>query len=342
MEKNGISYIIFYFENLDKHNFKDYLINYIKYKKMSLLNKKIEHQEEIINRINRNEAESYFIKSKIKELEDNKESFYDAIINSFIIRDEIINKELNQFFSETITLRHEESIKITVLFIYNEAPINYDNYKLHINKIFNKSIYKIIYKITTIKELENYNNNKINYEKDHFIAFYESQNNILTTEIKLQTIFKDIDCIDINFFILREFSKIEINIKKKYKNLVKKRIEKYLDSNYIYYEKNEYLNFGNLKQKIFYDLKKINYVFICKDNGKIYFDIDKDKSIVYGLYIVVKFSEKKIFNQDYLEILKFEPKKLILDENQYKILIDHLCSWTLYFYFFENNLFVFI
>ena len=339
MEKSGISYIIFYLENLDKDNFKDYLINYIKYKKMPLLNKKIEHQEEIINRIYRNETESYFIKSKIKELEDNKESFFDAIINSFIIRDEIINEELNQFFSETITLRHEESIKITVLFICNEKPINYDNYKLHINNIFNKSIYKIIYKTTTIKELENYNDNKINYKKEHFIAFYKSQNNILSTEIKLQTIFKDIDCIDINYFILREFSKIEINIKKKYKNLVKKRIEKYLDSNYIYYEKNEYLNFGNLKQKIFYDLKKINYVFICKDNGKIYFDIDKDKSIVYALFIVVKFLEKKIFNQDYLEILKFEPKKLILDENQYKILIEHLCSWILYFYFFEKTLF---
>ena len=122
MEKSGISYIIFYLENFDKEKIENYLINYIKIKKSPLLIQKIENQEKLFIR---NEAESYFIKSKLKKLEDNKESFYEEIINSFIISDEIINK-LNDFFSDTITLKHEESIKITVLFINNEKSINYN------------------------------------------------------------------------------------------------------------------------------------------------------------------------------------------------------------------------
>ena len=218
MEKSGISYIIFYLENFDKENIENYLINYIKYKKSPLLIQKIKNQEK---KFIRNEAESYFIKSKLKKLEDNKESFYEEIINSFIISDEIINK-LNDFFSDTITLKHEESIKITVLFINNEKSINYNKYKIHVDKIFNKSIYRIIYKSTDINELENYNTSKINYEKEHFIAFYESQNNMLGIEQKLQSIFKDIECIEINFFKLGALSIIENNIKNKYKNLVKK------------------------------------------------------------------------------------------------------------------------
>ena len=219
MEKSGISYIIFYLENFDKENIENYLINYIKIKKSPLLIQKIENQEKIFIR---NEAESYFIKSKLKKLEDNKESFYEEIINSFIISDEIINK-LNDFFSDTIILKHEESIKITVLFINNEKSINYNKYKIHVDKIFNKSIYRIIYKSTDINELENYNTSKINYEKEHFIAFYESQNNMLGIEQKLQSIFKDIECIEINFFKLRALNIIETNIKNKCKNLVKKK-----------------------------------------------------------------------------------------------------------------------
>ena len=94
MEKSSISYIIFYLENFDKEKIENYLINYIKIKKSPLLIQKIENQEKIFIR---NEAESYFIKSKIKKLENNKESFYEEIINSFIISDEIINK-LKIFF----------------------------------------------------------------------------------------------------------------------------------------------------------------------------------------------------------------------------------------------------
>ena len=221
MEKSGISYIIFYLENFDKENIENYLINYIKIKKSPLLIQKIENQEKIFIR---NEVESYFIKSKLKKLEDNKESFYEEIINSFIISDEIINK-LNDFFSDTIILKHEESIKITVLFIKNEKSINYNKYKIHVDKIFNKSIYRIIYKSTDINELENYNTSKINYDKEHFIAF---QNNMLGVEQKLQSIFKDIECIEINFFKLRTLNIIKTNIKNKYKNLVKKKLKNIL------------------------------------------------------------------------------------------------------------------
>lgn len=335
IEKSGISYIIFYLENFDKDNVENYLINYIKYKKSPLLIQKLENQEKIFIK---NESESYFIKSKIKKLEDNKEMFYEEILNSFVIRDEIINK-LNDFFSDTITLKHEESIKITVLFIKNEKPKKYNYYQQLINKFFNKSIYKIFYKSIDINELENYNTSKINYEKEYFIAFYESQNNMLDTEQKLQSIFKGIKCIEFKFFQLKTLDEIEINIKNKYKNLVKRKIKKYLDINYINYKENEYLKFNNLKQKIIYDLKKINYVFICKDNGKIYFDIDLDKSINYELSFVANFFETKIFSSDDLKILNFNPQKLIVDEVQYKTLIEHLCSWILYFYFFDKTLF---
>ena len=64
-----------------------------------------------------------------------------------------------------------------------------------------------------------------------------------------------------------------------------------------------------------------------------------DKSLDYELSFIGNFFETKIFNSDDLKILNFNPKKLIIDEVQYKTLIEHLCSWILYFYFFDKTLF---
>ena len=51
---------------------------------------------------------------------------------------------------------------------------------------------------------------------------------MLGIEKKLQSIFKDIECIEINFFKLRALNIIETNIKNKCKNLVKKKLKNIL------------------------------------------------------------------------------------------------------------------
>ena len=51
---------------------------------------------------------------------------------------------------------------------------------------------------------------------------------MLDIECKLHSIFKEIECLEINLFNLRALNIIQNNIKNKYKNLVKKKLKNIL------------------------------------------------------------------------------------------------------------------
>ena len=127
-----------------------------------------------------------------------------------------------------------------------------------------------------------------------------------------------------------------------YEYFVKNKIKKIIDNNYIYYkDNNEYLNFNNLQNKIIYDIKNISYVFICKNNinnieignllnNKLFGEFN---SKYLGNFF------KKIFNENDFKIMNLNPMKLTINDETYKKLIEHLCSWMIYFNFFEKTLF---
>ena len=138
LKENNIPYIIFYIENYAKDNIENFLINYIKLEKKPLLN----DIEKVEKKIQNNLVHSYFIKSIIKKLEDNKELFYEKIIDSFILKiKNYIDTISNLLYKEIIeNINHIECIKINFICLYKLKPIVLRIDKKDIEEYFKKII----------------------------------------------------------------------------------------------------------------------------------------------------------------------------------------------------------
>ena len=341
LKENNIPYIIFYIENYAKDNIENFLINYIKLEKKPLLN----DIEKVEKKIQNNLVHSYFIKSIIKKLEDNKELFYEKIIDSFILKiKNYIDTISNLLYKEIIeNINHIECIKINFICLYKLKPIVLRIDKKDIEDYFNKNYLKINFKDIKIEELKNYEK-KINYEKEKIIIIYESKTLTNITDIMklLEPIFADYEIFNEDDFDNNTIINIHNKSITKYEYLVRNKIKKNINNNYIYYkDNNEYLNFNNLQNKIIYDIKNISYVFICKKNinnieiGKLL----NDKLFDEYNSNYLQYFFKKIFNENDFKIMNLNPMKLTINDESYKKLIEHLCSWIIYCHFFEKTLF---
>ena len=202
---------------------------------------------------------------------------------------------------------------------------------------------KINFKDIKIEELKNYEK-KINYEKEKIIIIYESKTLTNITDIMklLEPIFADYEIFNEDDFDNNTIINIHNKSITKYEYLVRNKIKKNINNNYIYYkDNNEYLNFNNLQNKIIYDIKNISYVFICKKNinnieiGKLL----NDKLFDEYNSNYLQYFFKKIFNENDFKIMNLNPMKLTINDESYKKLIEHLCSWIIYCHFFEKTLF---
>ena len=158
----------------------------------------------------------------------------------------------------------------------------------------------------------------------------------------LEPIFADYEIFNEDDFDNKTIINIHKKSITKYEYLIRNKIKKNINNNYIYYkDNNEYLNFNNLQNKSIYDIKNISYVFICKKNinnieiGKLLNDKLFDE---YNSNFLEYFF-KKIFNENDFKIMNLNPMKLTINDETYKKLIEHLCSWMIYFNFFEKTLF---
>ena len=281
----------------------------------------------------------------INKIENTREAFYSKIL------DEIIFDTLNVIdiseliYSEIIKeeLHHAEFINIKFLFLYDKEPKQIDLFKEKIKTNFNQSYVNVILKDIKFEELNNYKNKKINYEKEIYIIIYEALDNMVKITEDICSIFKELEIMEYkdisNIFLFNIYNKCRI----KYENLVKKKIKKYIENNFIYYkEKDEYLNFGNLQNKIIYDIKNMSYVFECKKDCNLinlaqFFPnvLNNDEN---AFSKIINQILKILFNEFDFKIMNINPLKLIGNIDDFNKLKEHLLCWIIYYNFFEKIL----
>ena len=336
LEKSKIPYIIFFIPNDIRNNIDDYLIEYAKKKNLNKINSKSEN----------NIYKCY----SLKLIEDEIDKFRSRIIEiiSFVCSSknkniEIISNNLFDEIIETIKPIYIFNLELVILNNNNFNIINIEDYYL-IGSIKDKNCIKynkII--INNEKELDEYIEKHKKIPDDTFrILYYHSDLNdnikfLIDKEESFSYIINGIGKVN----ILSQAMDLENNFNMKIRNYFSKQIKKNIYKNYIYYSNNnEYLNGKNLKNKIIYDLQKLNLNIVLKKNEKSFIESKNYKAL---LNIINKIDLKNIIKTHYENEFSSETKKVfnLKDEhfetsnsNKFKVLEEFYC-WIIYEMFFN-------
>ena len=120
--------------------------------------------------------------------------------------------------------------------------------------------------------------------------------------------------------------------KEKFQIYYSKQIKKVIHKNCLYYSSNdEYLNFKNLKDKIEYDLKKLNYNINFKKNDN---DITINENYQNLIKVMEEMNIASTIKEEYNSIISEKTKKIInikdehfenLNKNKTKVFSQFFC-----------------
>ena len=276
LNDSKIPFIIFFIPNDLRNNIDDYLIEHAKKKNFKEIKTKSE------NNINK----CYSIKLIEEKLNNFKSNIFIKLSSICSSENKILENISNNLYDEIIEGINPKNIFTLELIILKKGDFNIDDVE---NNISLKSIIKkegIKYTNSIIyndKDLDEY----IKYHKkipdDTFrILFHnlEINEDIKYLYEKVDTFSFVIGGKDIKN-ILPQVNELQKDFKSKFRNYYSQQIKKKIYKYCLYYSNNkEYLNGKNLKNKIIYDLGKLNLSIKVKKNEKSFSESESYKDLL--------------------------------------------------------------
>jgi len=281
-----------------------------------------------------------YIKPFYKEIDYFKNIIIENIINIFeaIDFDFICQSLYNEIF-ETIIPKNEINFE-TIIFQKSTIEVNckLTSYLMRFNFLDYKekiieNINGIIHYINENQKIPNNTFRILIYEcqEENNIQFYLDKEKYFSAMIRTKDYHSD-------------FGTFKEKFEKKIYNFFSKKFETFTHKNFIYYSTDkEYLNRKNLKNKIKYDLQKLNYSINYKSDKDNEFKIDKFVYLTnylkeYDLVYKIKSVYQQNIDDNIKKALKLKDEYFeLVNTNKNEILEEFAC-WEIYRVFFGEYL----
>ena len=333
LNDSKIPYIIFFNPSDIKNQIDDFIIEHMKSKENvdDNLKKKLKT-------LNKNIYISYYVKPFDKVIDDFKNaiiefifqrvSIYDFNLTCKNLYDEII-EELKQldFTFELIVLQDNDIVSAIKQFLHQYQFIKYND--------------KYIKGDSEMMEYIN-KNNKLD-DNVFRCLIYEKKENEFQFEIEMGNYFSSIIS---NKHFSNDFDKFKESFKNKIKYYFSDKLKNFVKNNFLYYTTDkEHLNRKNLKNKIMYDLDKLNFLNY-KKSKKIN---DENNYVKYAEEIInilnsldltanIQNLYEQKFDENNKNILKLNVEHFArINYNKNEVLEEYLC-WAIYRFFFCDYL----
>ena len=333
LNDSKIPYIIFFNPSDIKNQIDDFIIEHMKSKENvdDNLKKKLKT-------LNKNIYISYYVKPFDKVIDDFKNaiiefifqrvSIYDFNLTCKNLYDEII-EELKQldFTFELIVLQDNDIVSAIKQFLHQYQFIKCND--------------KYIKGDSEMMEYIN-KNNKLD-DNVFRCLIYEKKENEFQFEIEMGNYFSSIIS---NKHFSNDFDKFKESFKNKIKCYFSDKIKNFVKNNFLYYTTDkEHLNRKNLKNKIMYDLDKLNFLNY-KKSKKIN---DENNYVKYAEEIInilnsldltanIQNLYEQKFDENNKNILKLNVEHFArINYNKNEVLEEYLC-WAIYRFFFCDYL----
>ena len=336
LKKSKIPFIIFFIPNDLRNNIDDYLIEHAKKKNYNEIKTKSENDiykcysikliEEKIDKFKKNifNTISSICSSKNKILENISNNLYDEIIEGINLKN-IFNLELVILKNWDINIDDIEDY-ISIRSITEKKGIKYVKEVVNNEKDLNKYIEnhkKVPNDTFSILFIKSNINDNIKFLYDKYDAFSFVIGGIDGEDISPQA---------------RELEKI---FNDKFRNFCSQQIKKKIYKYCLYYSNNkEYLNGENLKNKIIYDLGKLNLNIKVKNNEKSFSESESYNNLLNIINNIEFVKEIQTYykydlSQEIKDVLGIKDEHFEnLNKNKFNVFEEFYC-WRLYEMFFN-------